>query len=194
MEVFLDFDAPVLAALPVGYLVAVPVLEGLVLCSGLLALLMAAGRLTWLHPVACSLVLAELGVLVSTRAEAGGLVLVVASAVAGTAAAVAGERGRVRHQAVAVTASLALLYPVAGYLAVLVGFGVGAFPLALNGGTIDYDGLPIFLAGPFSAAFPVLLYLAGTEAFGSTVEPRDRDDPSAEHADAPSEVAGRPVG
>jgi hypothetical protein len=178
MEVFDGFDAPVLAALPHTYLVAVPALETLLLVSGAIALLMAARRLTWLHPVACLLVLAELATLLSTGASTAGLVLVVAVAVGATTAAVAGERGRVRHRAVALTAGLALLYPVAGYLALFVGIGLGTLPLGLNGGAIDYDGLPVFLGGPLSAALPVLLYLAGTGALDVTVEPRDARDPS----------------
>jgi hypothetical protein len=73
---------------------------------------------------------------------------------------------------VALTAGLALLYPAACYLAVVVGIGVGTLPLALNGGVVDYDGLPVFLAGPISAALPVLLYLVGTGTFASTVAAR----------------------
>jgi hypothetical protein len=137
---------------------------------------MGARHLTWLHALACLLALGELAVLRSTGASTAGLVLVVAVAVVATAAAVAGERGA-GHRTVAVTAGLALLYPVAGYLAVLVGVGLGTLPLALNGGVIDHDGLPVFLAGPLSAALPVLLYLAGTGAFDTTVVVRDPDPP-----------------
>ncbi len=194
MEVFLDFNEPVLAALPDGYLVAVPVLEGLVLGSGMLALLMAARRLTWLHVLASCLVLAELAALLSTGTSAAGLVLILAVVVVATAAAVAGERGRVRQRVVAVTAGLTLLYPVAGYVAVFFAVGLGTLPLALNGGVIDYDGLPIFLTGPLSAALPVLLYLAGSGALDITVAPRDADDQSVEPTDATSEVTGHPVG
>jgi hypothetical protein len=168
MEVFLDFDDAALAALPDRYLVAVPILEVLVLVSGMLALLMAARRLTWLHLVTACLVLAELAVLLASGASSAGLVVIVAVAVVATAAAVAGERGRVRHRAVALAGGLALLYPVAGYLAVFLAVGLGTLPLALNGGVIDYDGLPIFLAGPFSAGLPVLLYFGGTGALGVT--------------------------
>ena len=195
MEVFLDFDAPVLAALPEGYRVAVPVLEALVLVAGMLALLLAARRLTWLHPVACLLAAAELAAILSTGVFTfTGLALIVAVPVSATAAAVAGERGRVRHRTVAFTAGLALLYPAACYLAVVVGIGVGTLPLALNGGVVDYDGLPVFLAGPISAALPVLLYLTCTGTFASTVAPRDTLVESVDPVDAPSEVTGRSVG
>jgi hypothetical protein len=194
MEVFLDFDASVLAALPERYRVAVPVLEALVLVAGMLALLLAARELTWLHPVACLLVAAELVTIVSTGIFAStGLALVVAVPVAATAAAVAGERGRVRHRAVAFAMGLALLYPAACYLAVVVGIPAGTVPLALNGGVIDYDGLPVFLAGPISAALPVLLYLTGTGTFTSAAEPRDRSVAPVGPADATSKITGRPV-
>ncbi|MEJ7796109.1 MAG: hypothetical protein WKF50_11195 [Nocardioides sp.] len=180
MEVFLDFGDPVLGALPDAYRVAVPVLEGLMLLSGMIALLMAARRLTWLHPVACFLVLAELVALISTGKSAAWMMLTLAAVVTATAAAVAGERGRVWHPAVAVTAGCALLYPGAVLFAILASFTLGGFPLALNGGEIDYDGLPVFLTGPLSAAFPVLLYLAGAGASAETVAPRVGGDPSVE--------------
>ena len=193
MEVFLDFGDAVLDALPNGYEVAVPVLQGLVLLSGMVALLMAARRLTWLHPVACFLVLAELVALVSTRNATAGMMLTFAAVVTATAAAVAGERGRVWHPQVAIAAGGSLLYPVAGVMAFFVSFRLGAIPLALNGGEIDYDGLPVFLTGPLSAALPVLLYLSGAGAFDATGEPRVGGDPSVEPTDATSEVTGHSV-
>lgn len=194
MEVFLEFDASVLAALPEMYRVAVPVLETLLLVAGMLALLLAAPRLTWLHPVACLLATAELVAILSTGlVTSTGLALLVAVIVAATAAAVAGERGRVRHRAVATAAGLALLYPMASFLAFVLGFSVGALPLTLNGGEVDYDGLPIFLAGPISASLPVLLYLAGTGVAASTAEPRARSVGSGVPADATSTVAGGPA-
>ena len=181
MEVYLDFDAPVLAALPEGYRAAVPVLEALVLVAGMLALVLAARRFTWLHSVACLLVVAEVVALVSTGVSTStGLALVVAAAVGATAAAVAGERGRVRHRAVLATAALALLYPAGFAVAVVGGIALDTVPLALNGGAIDYDGLPVFLAGPIFGAFPVLLYLAGTGVLASTAPPPDGFVASAE--------------
>ena len=38
----------------------------------------------------------------------------------------------------------------------MMGIGLGSVPLELNGGHIDYDGLPIFLAGPISAVIVAL--------------------------------------
>lgn len=191
MEVFLDFDGPVLGALPDAYRVSVPVLQGLVLLSGMIALLMAARRLTWLHPVACFLVLAELVALISAGTSAAWMVLTLAAVMTATAAAVAGERGRVWHPAVAVTAGCALLlYPFAVLFAMLASFTLGGFPLALNGGEIDYDGLPVFLTGPLSAAFPVLLYLAGAGTSAETVAPRVGGDPSVEPTHSTLEGSG----
>ncbi|MET0523174.1 MAG: hypothetical protein ABWZ91_00105 [Nocardioides sp.] len=194
MEVFLDFDAPVLDALPSGYLVAVPVLQGLALGSGMLALLLAARRLTWLHAVASCMALAELAALLTTNASAAGMALTLALVVAATAAAVAGERGRVRCGAVALAACLALAYPVVGFFAFFFGFGIGTLPLALNGGVIDYDGLPVFLGGPLSAALPVLLYLACSGAPEATATVRDAHDLQSPPTDVTADVSGHPIG
>ena len=163
IEAFVDFDAPVVAALPGRYLDAVVILEALVLGSGAIALVLAARQRTWLHPVACLLAVALWVVIRATGFSPAALVLFMVLVVTATVAAVAGERERVWSRAVAFTAGLALLYPFAAYMAVLAGIGVGAVPLALNGGAIEYDGLPMFMAGPLSAAYPVLLYMIATE-------------------------------
>ena len=194
MELFLDFDARVLGGLPDGYLRAVPVLEGVVLVAGMIALLLAARRLTWLHAVASVLALAELVALVSMGESTALMVLIWVAVVVATAAAVAGERGRVWHRAVAVAAGLTLLYPIACYVSLFFSASFGGLPLELNGGEIDYDGVPVFLTGPFSAVLPVLLYLLGSAAFDRPGEPRSGDDSSAELNDASPEVIGHGVG
>ncbi len=194
MEMVLAFDDQVLGALPAGYLRGVPVLEGLVLGAGILALLLAARRLTWLYLVASVLALAELVALVSTEMSAAVMVLIWVAVVVATAAAVAGERGRVWHRAVAVTAGMTVLYPVACYVGFHLSARLGALPLGLSGGEIDYDGLPVFLTGPFSAVLLVWLYLAGSGAFDTPAEPRGAGDPSAERNDARSAVMGHGVG
>lgn len=194
MELFLDFDDHVLGALPDGYVRGVPVLEGLVLGVGTLALLLAARRLTWLHAVASVITLAELVALVSMGMSAAVIALIWVAVVVATAAAVAGERGRVWHRAVAVGAGMTLLYPVACYVGFHLSARLGALPLGLNGGEIEHDGLPVFLTGPFSAVLLVWLYVAGSGAFDRPVEPRGAGDPSAERNDASSEVIGQGVG
>ena len=161
MELFLDFDARVLGGLPDGYLRAVPVLEGVVLVAGMIALLLAARRLTWLHAVASVLALAELVALVSTEESAALLVFIWVAVVVATAAAVAGERGRVWHRRWRLLPVSPCCTPLPVTAASSSPSASGALPLELNGGEIDYDGVPVFLTGPFSAVLPVLLYLAG---------------------------------
>jgi hypothetical protein len=196
MELFLDFDARVLGGLPDGYLRAVPGLEGVVLVAGVIALLLAARRLTWLHAVAFALALAELVALVSTGESAALMVLIWVAVVVATAATVAGERERVWHWSVAVAAGLALLYPIACYVGLFISVSFGRLPLELNGGEIDYDGVPVFLTGPFSAVLPVLLYLAssGSAALDWLGEPRGGGGSSAELDDASPEAIGNGVG
>jgi hypothetical protein len=194
MELFLDFDGRVLGGLPDGYLRAVPVLEGVLLVSGMIALLLAARRLTWLHAVAAVLALTELVALVSTEKSAALMVLIWVAVVVATGAAVAGERGRVWHRAVPVAASLALLYPVSCYLSLFFSASFGGLPLELNGGEIDYDGVPVFLTGPFSAVLPVLLYLFGSAAFDLVGKTRGGDDLGSHLSDASPKVVGQAVG
>jgi hypothetical protein len=194
MELFLDFDARVLAGLPDGYLRAVPTLEGMLLVAGVIALLMAARRLTWLHAVASVLALGELVALVSTEQSAALIVLIAVAVLVATAAAVAGERGRVWHRAVTVAAGQTLLYPIACYVSFFFSANFGGLPLNLNGGEIDYDGVPVFLTGPFSAVLPVLVYLTGSKFFEGLVRPRSDGDSSAAQTDASSEVVRHAVG
>jgi presenilin-like A22 family membrane protease len=55
-----------------------------------------------------------------------------------------------------------LSYPFALWLSVMLGIYVGLAPLALNGGHVDYDGLPVFLTGPISAVFVVAFVAWGS--------------------------------
>ena len=166
------------------------------LVAGVIALLLAARRLTWLHAVASVLAVAELVALVSTEESAALMVLIGVAVVVATAAAVAGEREPVWHRAVAVAAGLALLFPIACYVGLIFSVSFGRLPLEFNGGEIDYDGVPVFLTGPFSAVLPVLLYLAGSgsAALDWLGQPRSGGDSSAELNDASPEVIGHGVG
>ena len=184
MEVYLDFDAAILEGLPSGYLVSVRVLQGLMLAAGAACLLLGAKRLTVLHAVAA--VAGGLGLFFAAVEsdvwwQLASLCAVVALV---TAAAVAGEGSRPRRVAAAAILS-GLLYLPFFWVCLLFQFGLGAVPLELNGGHIDYDGLPVFLSGPLSAVIVVAFVMWGAGWF----EPPEADrspstSPAPDHVEA----------
>ena len=152
MQVYVAFDASVLDALPGGYVAVVRVLQGLMLAAGTSCVLLGATRLTWLH-VAAVVAVAGMGLLFAAPAMSlgwRGLGAVCVAVAVLTASIVAGAGSSPLRVAVAAVFS-GLSYPLVLAMSAMMGFGLGSVPLGLNGGHIDYDGLPIFLAGPISA-------------------------------------------
>lgn len=153
MEVYVEFDAGVLDALPEGYVASVRVLQALMLVAGMSCVLLGMRRLTPFRAAVVVVTVAGLALLFATPAlsfdwvEIGALC--VAAAVL-TGCIVAGAGSSPLRVAVAAVVT-GLSYPLVLWISAMMGFGLGSVPLGLNGGQIDYDGLPIFLAGPISA-------------------------------------------
>lgn len=171
-------------ALPTGYVVAVPTMQIALTASGLLALMLAARRVSGWHGAAIGIAVAIGPWMVGWYDETQWPWFVLSlPAYVGlmTAVAVAGEvvEGRTLRRIVVAGVVSALAYLPAAWMALFMNFALGAAALDLNGGHIDVDGLPIYLAGPLSAWMAVLTYLVAVNHWTIFIPKAEREAPIA---------------
>lgn len=182
LQNFSGFGSPVDEMLPVGYPRSVMALESLLLAASLLALFVAARRLTvWHGAAAVATVSAGVGALnmgdtnslLAMALASGGYVGLV------TSAAVAGEMGRGgNRRAVVAGVITAVTYLPVLFVSLFPAIFLGAPALELNGGGIGVDGLPIYLVGPLSAWMAVVVYLTAVNRWTVLLPKEQRKGPS----------------